>query len=142
MTDTIFIRAVSDEDFTSEALPIMCEGDVAPMLTPERINKRQNGRRFKQPGETAFTISTIDRNGIAMVKNGNLLIRSFTEREALRLMGQSDDAIDRILDVEQSVSARYKMAGNSIVVDVLYAIFKGVYVDKTFRRPTTLEDFF
>ena len=138
----IFIRAVSEEDFSSEALPIMEEGDIVPMLTPERINKRQNGRRFKQPGDAAFTISTIDRNGFVTQRNGELIIRSFTEREALRLMGQSDDAIDRLFEVESSRSARYRLAGNSIVVDVLEAVFKGIYVDSTFKpRSRPLEDF-
>lgn len=37
---------------------------VNPCLTPDRLNKRQNGRRFKEDGEPSFTINTQDRNGI------------------------------------------------------------------------------
>ena len=35
-----------------------------PVLTPDRVNKRQNGRRFKEDGEPSFTITTQDRHGV------------------------------------------------------------------------------
>ena len=37
-----------------------------PVLTPERANKRQNGRRFKEDGEEAFTLTGQDRHGVAV----------------------------------------------------------------------------
>ncbi|EAE1303579.1 DNA (cytosine-5-)-methyltransferase [Listeria monocytogenes] len=37
---------------------------VMPVLTPDRIIKRQNGRRFKTPGEPAFTLTAQDQHGI------------------------------------------------------------------------------
>lgn len=37
---------------------------VVPTLTPNRMNKRQNGRRFKEPGEDMFTITAQDNHGI------------------------------------------------------------------------------
>ena len=39
-----------------------------PVLTPDRVNKRQNGRRFKTDGEPMFTLTGQDRHGI-VVKN-------------------------------------------------------------------------
>lgn len=39
---------------------------VQPILTPDRINKRQNGRRFKEDGEPMFTLTAQDRHGIAI----------------------------------------------------------------------------
>lgn len=39
-----------------------------PVLTPDRVNKRQNGRRFKTDGEPMFTLTGQDRQGI-VVKN-------------------------------------------------------------------------
>ncbi len=39
---------------------------VQPVLTPDRLEKRQQGRRFKEPGEPAFTINTQDRHGVAI----------------------------------------------------------------------------
>lgn len=35
-----------------------------PVLTPDRANKRQNGRRFKADGEPMFTLTAQDRHGI------------------------------------------------------------------------------
>lgn len=37
-----------------------------PVLTPERIEKRQNGRRFKDDGEPSFTLTSQDRHGVAL----------------------------------------------------------------------------
>ncbi len=37
---------------------------IIPVLTPERKEKRQNGRRFKKPGDDAFTLNCQDRHGI------------------------------------------------------------------------------
>ncbi len=35
-----------------------------PVLTPDRIEKRQNGRRFKEEGEEMFTLTAQDRHGV------------------------------------------------------------------------------
>lgn len=37
-----------------------------PVLTPDRAKKRQNGRRFKDDGETMFTLTGQDRHGVAI----------------------------------------------------------------------------
>ena len=37
-----------------------------PVITPERANKRQNGRRFKENGEPFFTLTAQDRHGVAI----------------------------------------------------------------------------
>ncbi|WP_027702304.1 DNA (cytosine-5-)-methyltransferase [Metaclostridioides mangenotii] len=37
---------------------------VYPCLTPNRLNKRQNGRRFKEGGEPMFTLTSQDRHGV------------------------------------------------------------------------------
>lgn len=43
-----------------------------PVLTPERIVKRQNGRRFKTNGEPSFTITAQDRHGV-VIQVGNIM---------------------------------------------------------------------
>ena len=50
-------------------------------------------------------------------------IRRLTPRECWRLMGFTDDDFDKAKEVN-SDSQLYKQAGNSIVVDVLEAIFR------------------
>lgn len=42
---------------------------VQPVLTPDRVVKRQNGRRFKENGEPMFTITSQDRHGVMVVGN-------------------------------------------------------------------------
>lgn len=37
-----------------------------PVLTPDRAEKRQNGRRFKEDGEESFTLTAQDRHGVAV----------------------------------------------------------------------------
>lgn len=82
------------------------------------------------------------RNGIIPTittsrwQNNNFIIKSktirmFTTRECFRLMGVSDSDIDKIHSAGISKTQQYKMAGNSIVVDVLYHIFRKLFVDKS-----------
>ena len=57
--------------FRSPTLNTMQGGDrqpkiAIPTLTPDRVNKRQNGRRFKEDGEPMFTLTAQDRHGIAI----------------------------------------------------------------------------
>lgn len=54
-------------------------------------------------------------------------IRKLTARECFRLMGVSDADIDKIKESGVSESQQYKMAGNSIVVQVLEGIFTQLF---------------
>lgn len=56
--------------------------------------------------------------------DNHLRIRKLTPKECLRLMGVRDADIDKMT---VSNAQKYKQAGNSIVVDVLMAIFKQLY---------------
>ena len=63
-------------------------------------------------------------------------VRKLTERECGRLMGCDDAAIDIIENCGVSRSAQYKIYGNSIVVDVLYYIFRNAFIPQ-FRSDAT-----
>jgi len=67
-------------------------------------------------------------NGIGAIntEQGLIFIRKLTPREALRLMDVSESDID-IITSTVSNSQAYKMAGNSIVVSVLEAIFRNLF---------------
>lgn len=41
-------------------------GICIPVLTPDRINKRQNGRRFKENGDPSFTLTSQDKHGVVI----------------------------------------------------------------------------
>ena len=51
--------------------PTLCARDykdrknvIMPCLTPDRLEKRQKGRRFKEDGEPMFTLTAQDRHGV------------------------------------------------------------------------------
>lgn len=81
---------------------------------------------------------TLDANGggghMPMIEEekSNLKIRKLTPKECWRLMGFDDEDFDRAKEVN-SDSQLYKQAGNSIVVNVLMAIF-GQMVDHKDNR--------
>lgn len=54
-------------------------------------------------------------------------IRRLTPKECWRLMGFSDEHFDKAKFMGVSDSSLYKQAGNSIVVNVLYYIFKNLF---------------
>ena len=72
------------------------------------------------------TLTTRGRGGLSgtpiIYNDGDM--RFLSEREYFRLMGLSDCEINKIQNIGISSSKQYKMAGNSIVVDVLEGIFK------------------
>ncbi|MGA5743050.1 DNA (cytosine-5-)-methyltransferase [Bacillus bombysepticus] len=92
---------------------------IQPVLTPDRIEARQNGRRIKEPGEPMFTLTAQDKHGIY----DGFRIRKLTPRECWRLQGFPDWAFDRAEEVN-SPSQLYKQAGNSVTVPVIYEIAK------------------
>lgn len=51
---------------------------VIPVMEPERIEKKQNGRRFKDAGEDMFTLTTQARHGIVVAEP--LYIREATSK--------------------------------------------------------------
>lgn len=56
-------------------------------------------------------------------------IRKLTPRECFRLMGVDDKDIDKIQAAGISNSGQYKLAGNSIVVDVLFHLFRKMFIE-------------
>lgn len=56
-------------------------------------------------------------------------IRKLTPKECFRLMGVDDADIEKIQASGISNSSQYKLAGNSIVVDVLFHIFRKMFIE-------------
>ena len=56
-------------------------------------------------------------------------IRKLTPRECFRLMGVDDADIDKIQASGISNSGQYKLAGNSIVVDVLFHLIRKMFIE-------------
>ena len=58
----------------------------------------------------------------------NYCIRKLTPKECWRLMGFTDEQFQKAQEAGVSNSQLYKQAGNSIVVDVLYYLFKNLFI--------------
>lgn len=54
--------------------------------------------------------------------------RKLTPKEYWRLMGMTDEDFDKCVDAGISDCQLYKQAGNSIVVNVLEAIFEKLFI--------------
>lgn len=113
-----------------------CQGGAQPkvMLANMRIMCEQRvdeGLRTFRDGVVG-TIRTIDAGGDKRVIEDNSIcgyrIRKLTPKECWRLMGFSDEDFLKAKEAGISDSQLYKQAGNSIVVDVLYYIFKELYI--------------
>ena len=107
------------------------------------VAMRGRGEGWKQQLEVKYDGTT---NAITTVQKDNLIIeeeriRKLTEMECFRLMGVDDSYIDKIQSSGISMTQQYKMAGNSIVVDVLYHIFRKLIVDTKADYGTQLELF-
>lgn len=92
---------------------------ILPVLTPDRAEKRQNGRRMKEDGEPMFTLTAQDRHGVMI--NEPTRIRRLTPKECWRLQGFPDELFDKAEKVN-SKTQLYKQAGNSVTVNVIEAI--------------------
>ena len=122
------IGRVYSTDGISPTLNAMQGGNRQPQiivkacLTPDRLHKRQNGRRFKENNEPAFTLTVADRNGVLLDDGNTVAIRKLTPRECWRLQGFSDKQFDKAKNAGVSNSQLYKQAGNAVTVPVVRAI--------------------
>lgn len=112
-------------------------GVCIPVLTPGRAEKRQNGRRFKDNEEAAFTLTAQDIHGVALQADKSvtipviwyekykcyIAIRKLTPKECFRLQGWTDDYFDKAQFVN-SDSQLYKQAGDGVTVNVVEDIAK------------------
>lgn len=123
------VKRVYDVDGQAPTLTTMGGGhrepkiaeEVRPVLTPDRLEKRQNGRRFKEDGEDSFTLTSIDRHGIALGNYPKYRIRKLTPVECLRLQAIPQNHIDT-LTKNFSNSRLYRFAGNGLTISVVRAI--------------------
>lgn len=103
---------------------------IYPCITPARINKIQNGRRFKNIGEPMFTLTAQDIHGIAVYNYilRKLKIRKLTPREYFRLQTFPDLKFD-LAAVCNSDNQLYKQAGNSVTVLVIKMIVEKMKIE-------------
>ena len=148
------IRRVHDPEGLSPTIPTGTGGGVMtkvaiPTLTPDRLEKRQNGRRFKENGDPAFTLTAQDKHGVF----DGCKIRRLTPRECERLQGFPDDWTrfgiskkhqksgkrfgtdkDGYIHYEISDTQRYKCLGNAVTTNVITAIMEKLLTNQDITR--------
>ena len=92
-----------------------------PMNLYSNSDNPQSGRIYNAEGISP----TMDTCTMPKIKD-NYRIRRLTPRECWRLMGVKDEQFDKLHDL--SNTQLYKLAGNSIVVDVLMGIFRNLFL--------------
>lgn len=79
------------------------------------------------------TITTFEHDNLLMEgetkPKKRYRIRKLTPKECFRLMGVRDKHIEKIQSAGISESQQYKLAGNSIVVDVLFHIYTNLFIN-------------
>jgi DNA (cytosine-5)-methyltransferase 1 len=97
--------------------------NVRAVLTVNREEKRQNGRRFKEVDEASFTITAQDRHGVMIEDESTVAIRKLTPLECERLQGFPDNFTKYYEDGSLvSDSERYERCGRTITIPVVEAI--------------------
>ena len=93
---------------------------TAGIPTVQRLEPRDDG--------CTNTLTSVQKDNYLIVDDANgvverLRIRKLTPKECFRLMGFDDRDVDILIENKISNTQLYKMAGNSIVVDVLEEIY-------------------
>ena len=107
---------------------------VVPVLTPNRLEKRQNGRRFKTNGEPMFTLTAQDQHGI-LIEDKKLKIREATTK------GYAEAGIGDSVNIA-NINSKTKRGrvGNQIANTLLASEQQGVVgSDYRIRRLTPRE---
>lgn len=128
----------------SPTLSTMQGGNQEPKILESQI-VAMRGRNPDNPLDRTVGSPTEQRlevniqgtsNCLTSVQKDNLLlekpqyrIRKLTPRECGRLMGVPDEDIDKIAAVNSNTQL-YKQFGNSIVVDVMCAMFKNLNIEQ------------
>lgn len=91
--------------------------------------RKKNGKYVQslelREDDCSNTITTVQKDNV-IVLDGK--VGYLTPKECFKLMGLRDEEIEKIVKVVPK-SAQYKLAGNSIVVDVLVEIFRVLFFE-------------
>lgn len=117
----------SDIELTQEELPCCVASRGRNVDNPSRRIAGDDLEQRLEPNrnDCTNTLTSVSKDNYVMQRN--FRIRRLTCRECFRLMGLKDYQIDLIQNAKISDTQQYKMAGNSIVVDVLEYIFSNLF---------------
>lgn len=102
------------------------------VIEVERTPLKFLGRNGKKTdGDYSFCVDTAHTGGVKEIYEDNFKIRKLTPLECWRLMDVSDEDFNKVKDAGISDSQLYKLAGNSIVTNVLVEIFGELFKEET-----------
>lgn len=110
---------VSDREYANALTTVQKDSLVAEPQIIEDFYKSRDERVYKEYSPSLRA----DRTGLKV--KTMLRIRKLTPKECFRLMGFEDEDFEKAEAVNSNTQL-YKQAGNSIVVDVLEALFKSL----------------
>lgn len=113
------IEGIPIKNNTEKGYLVAKEGDGVDLAYPT-----SNTRRGRVQESMAQTLTTDDSKGVVE----QYRIRKLTPLECFRLMGVTDEDFYKAQAVNSN-SQLYKQAGNSIVVSVLEAIFRNMFLE-------------
>ena len=117
---------------------------VLTCASRQRGAKPNTYHKIELGGEIANSITTINTDSMITkeeenkdvsvdFEGKNIAIRKLTTNECFRLMGVPEQKIELAKNSGISNSQKYKMAGNSIVVDQLWRIMEQMFYPKKQR---------
>lgn len=127
------------EQAVIEALPMSCETEVIPVLTPDKEEVPQSPimvgtldmkgndaiRRVYDSGGCGPTLTTMGGgNTEPKIVDQEARIRKLTPRECWRLQAFPDSAFDKAQAAGVSNSQLYKQAGNAVTVTTVHALLE------------------
>lgn len=150
---TGFAGNIWDKNYISPSLTTMQGGMREPMIVDKQIVAMRgrnpdnpSDRSAGSPTEQRLEVNTQGTNNcLTSVQKDNLVIepqyriRKLTPRECGRLMGVSDEDISKMAAVNSNTQL-YKQFGNSIVVDVMCAMFKNLNIKQGDSNETLQTD--
>lgn len=113
------MKSIKIKNATKKGYLEACEGDGVDLAMPSSLTRR--GRVQPQMAQTLDCAGGATKGVVVMEEK--IRIRKLTPKECWRAMGFKDEEHDEAKKVNSDTQL-YKQAGNSIVVDVLVAIFK------------------
>ncbi|MGL4573029.1 MAG: DNA cytosine methyltransferase [Clostridium sp.] len=117
-----FVKGINNED------NIKIEGE--PQFNKSVITLRQSGLRFQNNREYPTITAFYGKGGgnfTMMAKDGQVI--GITPKNCFRLMGFRDYVCEKLTENKFSTSTQYIMAGDSVCVPVLKAIFEELLKD-------------
>lgn len=122
--DKQFLRSLKKQDIASTITTLAGNRPTDNFVGMYQYSKNENfmqGKdRFQPNKQVADTLVTTPKEGVV---NSDFKIRKLTPKECFRLMGVKDEDYEKCAK-NQSDSSLFHLAGDSIVINVLMAIFK------------------